>query len=93
MYPHIYGNDVTSYFQSAANRIRAAAAVTDFTVTKQSFLKIMETARASNFKIYHNIALDSLYVWNENDVIIYCRSAANRINVFICGYVRVAISW
>ena len=28
------GNNVISYFQSAANRVFATAAVTDFTVTK-----------------------------------------------------------
>ena len=31
------GNDVISYFHSAANRVHATAAVTDFTLTKWSF--------------------------------------------------------
>ena len=53
------GNDDISYFRSAANRVHATATVDSFTVTKQSFWKISETARASNFSIYRNVALDS----------------------------------
>ena len=70
----------------------ATAAVADFAVTKQSFWKISETARASNFKIYRNVALYSLYISTRNDVIICFKSVANRINVFIWGYVRVGTS-
>ena len=44
-------------------------------------------AGAGNFKIYYNIALDSLYISTIDDFIIYSRSAANRINVFIFGHV------
>ena len=36
------GYDVISYFQSVANRVHATATVADFTVAKQSFLKILE---------------------------------------------------
>ena len=86
------GNDVTSYFRSAANRVHATAAVVDFTVTKQSFWKISETARASSFNIYNNVPLNSLYISTRNDVIIYFQSAASRKNVFILGHVWVAIS-
>ena len=32
-----------------------------------------ETTRASNFKIYQNVALDSRYILTGNDVIIYLR--------------------
>ena len=56
------------------------------------FLNISETAEASNFKISHSITLDGLYIFTENNVTRYFRSAANRINVFILGHVRVAIS-
>ena len=56
---------------AAENRIHATAAVADFTVTKQSFCKIAETSKASNFRIYHNVALDSLFILTRNGVIIY----------------------
>ena len=49
-------------------------------------LKISETTRASNFKIYHN-GVHNLYIFTRNDVIIYLGSTTNRINVFIFGYV------
>ena len=39
-----------------------------------------------------SIGLDSLYTFTGNDVTIYFRSAANRINVFSLGHVRVVIS-
>ena len=45
------------------------------------FFNFSETVRASDFKIYHNLALHSLYIWTGKDVINYFRSAANRINV------------
>ena len=44
-------------------------------------------------KIYHDVALESLYIPTGNDAIIYFRSSANCINVFILGHVRVAISF
>ena len=53
---------------------------------------ISETTWASNFKCYHNVALNSLYISTGNYVIIYFRSAVNRINVPIWGDTRVAIS-
>ena len=44
------------------------------------FLKISQkqTTRASNFKIFHNVAHDSPYISTGSDVTIYFRSAANR---------------
>ena len=56
------------------------------------FFNSSETTRASNFKMYHNEALDNLYILAGNDVIIYFQSAANRMNVFMLGRVGVAIS-
>ena len=35
---------------------------------------ISETTRASNFKLYHRVALDSLYISTRNDIIICFRS-------------------
>ena len=49
----------------------------------EMILNISKTIEGSNFKIYHNVAQDSLYIKIENDVTIYFRSAANRINVSI----------
>ena len=46
-----------------------------------------DTTRASNVEIYHSIAFDSLYILTGNDVIIYFRSVANRINALILGHV------
>ena len=56
------------------------------------YFNISETTRASNFKFYPNVALDSLYISTGNDIIIYFQSASNHISVFILGHVRVAIS-
>ena len=53
---------------------------------------ISEAIRASDFKIYHNVALGNLYISTGNDVINYFRSQANRSTVYIFGHVRVAIS-
>ena len=50
--------DVISYFWLAAISVHVTATIADYIVTKQSFWRILETARASNIKIYHNIALD-----------------------------------
>ena len=44
---------------------------------------ILEAPKAINCKIYHNVALYSLYISTGNDVIINFQSAANSINVFI----------
>ena len=52
---------------------------------------ISETTRASNFKMYRNVSLDSLYISTGNDVTIYFRQAANHTNVSVLGHVRVAI--
>ena len=60
-------------------------------VTKCFFLKILETIRASYFKIYHKVALDSPDILTGNDITRCFRSAENRINVLILGKVRVAI--
>jgi len=56
------------------------------------FFNISETIRASDFKIYHNVALDSLYISTGNDVTSYFRSAANQTNVQMFGDILVAIS-
>ena len=84
------GNDVISYFRSAAHHVHATTAV--FTITKLSFWKISENTKASIFKIHHCVALYSFYIWTGNDVIIYFQSAANRINVLIFDHVLVEIS-
>ena len=78
------GNDVTIYFRSAANRLDKTAVVADFTVAKRLFGKISETARANNFKIDQNLALDSVYISTGNDAIAYFRSTANRTNAIRC---------
>ena len=57
-----------------------------------SCYNISETSTASIFKIYQFVALDSICISAGNDIIISFRSTANRINVFILGHVRVAIS-
>ena len=59
---------------------------------REIFFSMSENTMASNFKIYRNVALDSLYISTGNDVIIYFQSAPNRINVFILGQIRVAVS-
>ena len=40
---------------------------------------ISETIRDSDFKIFHKVALDSLYISTENDIINYFRPETNRI--------------
>ena len=55
-------------------------------------VNISETAIANNYKIYHHIALGSLYISTGNDITVYFRAAVNRINVFILGHIGVAIS-
>ena len=45
------------------------------------FFNTSETIRDNDFKIYHKVALDSLYIPTGNDVINYFRSAVNRTNV------------
>ena len=55
-------------------------------------LNISEITRASDFKIYYHVTLDSLYILTGSYTIMYFWSAANRINVLILGHVRVAIS-
>ena len=45
------------------------------------FLNISETIRMSDFKIYHKVALDGLYISTGNDITNYFRSEANRTNV------------
>ena len=56
------------------------------------FGNISETTKASNFKIYHNVAHESLYISTGNDITIFFRSAANRTDVSILGHVQVVIS-
>ena len=54
-------------FTFVKRNVNAASAA----VTKLFFFNISETVKASNFKIYHRIALDSLYIFTGNDVTIY----------------------
>ena len=86
------GNDVISCFRSAANRVHATTAITDFTMAKRSSWKISESTKASIFKMCSHIALGSPYILIRNDVTIYFRSAPNRTNVSIWGHIRVVIS-
>ena len=41
--------------------------------------KSLKWLKAGTFKIYCHVALDSLYIWTGNDVIIYFQLAANRM--------------
>ena len=50
------------------------------------------TTEGSNTLIYRDILSEDVYIPTGNDVTNYFRSDANRIIVFIFGYVRVAIS-
>ena len=50
------------------------------------------TTEGSNTLIYRDILSEDVYISTGNDVTNYFRSDANRIIVFIFGYVRVAIS-
>ena len=74
------GNDVTIYFWSAANRIRATAA--DFTVTKL-YWKILENSPASSFKCICTQP-SVVYFSIRHNIISYCRLAANHPNVNFC---------
>ena len=56
--------------------------------TKWFFFNISEITRGSNFKIYNNVAHDSLYLSTGTDVTIYFRSAASRTNLSILDHVR-----
>ena len=56
-----------------------------FTPSQRSPTSPSETAGASNFKIYHNVALDSLYI-STKMTINYFRSATNRINAFAISF-------
>ena len=42
---------------------------------------LSETSRASDFKIYHKLSIDSLYISTGNDAIYYFQSAANHADV------------
>ena len=53
--------------------------------SRNDFFNISESFRASNFKIYHNVVLDSLYILTGNDATVYFRAAANRTKVSISG--------
>ena len=61
-------------------------------VTNLICFNISETTRASNFKIYHNVAHDGLYISAGNNVTIVFRSTANRTKVSILSHVWVALS-
>ena len=61
-------------------------------VTKRFFRNILEIIRASNSKIYRNVANSSLSISAGMDVTNYFWSTANRTNVSILGHVPVTIS-
>ena len=66
-------------FRLMLSSVSAAASAA---VTKWLFGNISsETIRASDFKNYRKVALNSLYISTGNDVINYLRSEANRTNV------------
>ena len=88
----VTGNDAIGYFRSATDSVNATGTTASVSVRKNFFSIVSETTRVSNFKIYHNVAHDSLYIWTGNVVAIYFRSAANGTNVSILGHVRVAIT-
>ena len=46
---------------------------------------VSDTARTSNFKLFHHLALDSLDISTGNDATVYFWSERNRMNVFIFG--------
>ena len=47
----------------------------------EMIFNISEAIRASDLKIFHKVALDSLHISTGNDVIDYFRSQTNRTNV------------
>ena len=59
----------------------SASAVACAAVMKLLFGNISKSTSASNFKIYDELSIDSLYISTGNGVITYFRSASNRINV------------
>ena len=60
----------------------SAATTASAAVVAKYFLgNISETVGASDFAIYHRVALHSPYISTGNDVINYFRSAANRTTV------------
>ena len=90
-YSHFINTLLTERSQSesrliskTANQVPATVTVTNCTVVKRSFWLISETARASSFKLYHIVALDSLFILTRNGI-TYFLSAAHRIHMFILG--------
>ena len=53
----VTGNDIIGHFRSATNSVNAIGVTAIYRVWI-----ISESARASNFEIYHAIAHDSLYI-------------------------------
>ena len=83
------GNDVIGYFWSATNSANATCATANFIIRKYFCRLSGKLLWASNFKLYHSVAHESLYISTANDVTIYFRSAANgtkRVNFgSFCG--------
>ena len=65
----VTGNDIIRHFQSATNSVNASGATANFSVRYLfSIRPIYENATASNFKIFHNVAHNSLYISTGNDI-------------------------
>ena len=56
------------------------------------YLNISQITWARNVKIYHHLAMDSLYMPTGSDITSYFQSAANRTKMSVFGHVRDAIS-
>ena len=70
-------SETRKLFRLMLSSMSAAASA----VTKLFFFNISEIIRASEFKVYHKVALDSLYISAGKDAINYFRSEVNRTNV------------
>ena len=55
-------------------------------------LGFTKTTEDNNPQVSKSLISEGIYIFAGNDVIIYSQSAANSINLFILGHVRVAIN-
>ena len=81
---YVYDIVIASLLSETRKRFRtmlSSMSAATSTVTKWFFENISETVRASDIKIYRNVALNSLYISTRNDVMNYFRSEATRTNV------------
>ena len=62
------------------------------TILVMNLFNISKTARAIDFKISHNVVLNSRYILTGNDVTIYFWSATTRVNVLFLGHILIEIS-